>query len=381
MSTLTRSIAVAFSLAASLVPVAAAQTTYSPFNCPCSGITEIQGIRGVTSDPTKVLIAGTLTGTASGVPVGLVYRGPVTGAGSSGDWFQLSFPSSTTATVTVTSLYGPADLGNGNIRVVGAYQTSQGGSHNRGCMYQGPLNGSGTWTAITPNGGNTNNVFVHSTMGKFAVGNYDIGGLDNGYAFVYDIESQQYFSLAAPGAYTTTAYGIWHDGANHYTIAGGYSMPEATKLSQGFLVDWNGETHQASNWRTYNFGNNSSTSIITHFEGINANESGGYNLATDFVTLDGGIGAGLARIERLPDGTLGPATWHTIAYPGAKVTSANTVYLNKILGVFSSGGAVSSYIANVVNDPPPSCPEDLNGDGRVDGADLARLLSKWGVCQ
>lgn len=369
------------SLSALITSAAVAENTYSPFNYPGGGTTEIQGIRGMTNYPTKVLIAGTLTGTASGVPVGLVYRGPLTGAGSSGDWFSFSYPSSSTATVTVTSLYGPADLGGGNIRVVGAYQTSQGGSHNFGCMYQGPLNGSGTWTAITPNGGNTNEVFVHSTMGKLAVGNYDVDGLDNGYAFIYDIETQQYFSLAAPGAYTTTAYGIWHNGGNHYTIAGGYSLPEATKISQAYVVDWNADTHQASNWRTYNFGNDPTTSIITHFEGINANGSGGYNLATDFVTTDGGIGAGMARIDRLPDGTLGPASWHTIAYPGAEITSANTVYLNKILGIFVASGVTSSYVASVEDDPPASCPEDINGDGVVNGEDLAMVLMKWGVCR
>jgi hypothetical protein len=27
------------------------------------------------------------------------------------------------------------------------------------------------------------------------------------------------------------------------------------------------------------------------------------------------------------------------------------------------------------------CPEDINQDNQVDGADLAMLLSKWGPCQ
>ena len=30
--------------------------------------------------------------------------------------------------------------------------------------------------------------------------------------------------------------------------------------------------------------------------------------------------------------------------------------------------------------PPATCAVDLNGDGRVDAADLGLLISMWGIC-
>jgi len=69
-------------------------------------------------------------------------------------------------------------------------------------MYQGPADGSGTWTTInvpdTIAGGTVANTVPHSTMGDLVVGNYDLAGapLSCGNAFVFDARSGQYRALS-----------------------------------------------------------------------------------------------------------------------------------------------------------------------------------------
>ena len=87
-----------------------------------------------------------------------------------------------------------------------------------------PASGGGTWTTIAPIGDNVNNVFVHSIMGGIAVGNYDVGGEPNGYAFLYDIKTQISTTYRVPDSYSTTLYGIWHNGGSSYTLVGGCTM-------------------------------------------------------------------------------------------------------------------------------------------------------------
>ncbi len=45
---------------------------------------------------------------------------------------------------------------------------------------------------------------------------------------------------------------------------------------------------------------------------------------------------------------------------------------------YSNGGAFSTVVLKVLDIVP--CPADLNGDGKIDGADLGLLLSAWGPC-
>jgi hypothetical protein len=209
-------------------------------------------------------------------------------------------------------------------------------------LLPGPLDGICAGRPLWPAGSAA--TIAHSTMGGFVVGNYDTERVDVlGKAFIYDIARDTYYSLLKPGAVSMTAYGIWSNGGTSYTIAGGYTD---IGTASGYLVDWNSATHELSNWTSFDFNNESRPLVIlTHFEGITTDGSGGYNLAFDAAGDDGGVG--FAHVPRTGSGTFGQATWKTIAYPDSTVTSANTVYEKKIIGVYQpeSGGGKSGYIA------------------------------------
>lgn len=329
---------------------------YVSFNNPAEGQTTIQGIRGVAKSE-NVYISGSLLGT-NNVMQGLIYEGPLKGEGNDGVWQVINFPNTGSEIVTNTSCYGPNNGTNGAIQIVGSYKVTTSNSKlpsgNLGFYYEGPIDGSGTWTKVSPNGGNTNNVFVHSIMGGLAVGNYDVTNDKNGYAFIYDVATKKCFEFMLPNSKTTTLYGIWHNGGNHYTLAGGYSSLEFGEISQAFLVDYDAGTKRISNLKSFSYNNETVLSIITHFEGITISEDNGYNMPADWLSAKGkNAGASFVSVKRNPEGTFDEATWTDIAFPDATVTSANTVYRNNILGIYSTKSesgdvAISSYSAHIV---------------------------------
>jgi hypothetical protein len=324
---------------------------YQAFNNP-EAATIIMGVRGVT-DSEKVYVSGTV---AAGMVNGLLFEGYLTNEGQDGTWHTLNFTSTEFDDVNSTSCYGPNNGTNGNIQIVGAYLRASTGKKNHGFYYEGNVDGAGTWKTVLPNDGNVNNVFVHSTMGGLAVGNYDFGDDINGCAFIYDIASDTCTNFMLPDALTTTLYGIWHNGGNSYTFAGGYSKAEAGEISQAFLVDYDGKTKQISNLKSFSYNNETLLSIVTHFEGITESNENGYNMPADWINIHGHPkeGASFVSVKRNPDGTFGEATWTDIAYPGDMITSANTVYKNNILGICVPSGdgsgspATSSFCATVV---------------------------------
>lgn len=328
--------------------------SYAAFNNP-AGQTTIQGIRGV-SESEKVYIAGSLL-SQNGIVEGLIYEGTLKGNGNEGKWNIVNFPSTEAAIVINTSCYGPNNGPNGTIQIVGSYKisvsTSKAPSGNLGFYYEGPIDGSGTWLQIAPNGGNTNNVFVHSVMGGIAVGNYDVKDDKNGYAFLYDIANKDYTAFKLPDSSTNTLYGIWHNGGDTYTLAGGYSSAKLGKLSQAFLVDYNSKTKKISNLKSFSYKNETVLSIITHFEGITVSKDNGYNMPSDWITANGeGSGASFVSVSRNADGSFGEANWVDIDFPNSSATSANTVYRNNLLGVYvvkndSNTKTISSFVAKV----------------------------------
>ncbi|MEO8533363.1 MAG: hypothetical protein ABI441_06425 [Flavobacterium sp.] len=328
--------------------------SYADFNNP-AGQTTIQGIRGI-SESESVYIAGSLLG-QNGIVEGLIYEGKLKGSGNEGKWNIVNFPSTEDAVVINTSCYGPNNGKNGAIQIVGSYKVSASAgkapSGNLGFYYEGPVDGSGTWVQVSPNGGNTNNVFVHSVMGGIAVGNYDIENDKNGYAFLYDIAAKECISFKLPDSLTNTLYGIWHNDGDNYTLAGGYSSAEPGKLSQAFLVDYNAKRKQISNLKSFSYKNETALSIITHFEGITASKDNGYNMPSDWITINGdGNGASFVSVARNSDGSFGEADWVDIDFPNSSVTSANTVYKNNLLGIYvvktdSDTKEISSFVANV----------------------------------
>ena len=311
---------------------------YATLNYP-NGVTGsstfLTGIRGVDNS-SDVYISGIYTPTSSmSDDVGLLYKGPITGGGS---WNILNYPSSPGVTVTTTSLYGPNNNGTDAVTVVGNYTTQEQGGAPIGAMYQGPIDGTGTWTTIMPPGAVV--CIPHSNMGGFVVGNYDTSQVVvTGKVFIYDITNQTYSFLTKTGA-SLTAYGIWYNGGTSYTITGG--LTENGTVT-GYLVDWDSSTQTASNWTTFT-DPKAGTNLVTHFEGITTDGSGGYNLAADDVDINSGIveRAAFANVPRLPLGDFGTATWRRIDFPNSTVTSSNTVFTNHILGVYQMGTDVSN---------------------------------------
>ncbi|MEO8236969.1 MAG: hypothetical protein ABI793_14430 [Flavobacterium sp.] len=327
---------------------------YADFNNP-AGQTTIQGIRGI-SESEKVYISGSLL-SQNNIVQGLIYEGTLKGSGNEGKWHVVNFPGTETAAVTNTSCYGPNNGPNGTIQFVGSYKisasTDKAPSGNLGFYYEGSIDGSGKWVQVSPNGGNINNVFVHSIMGRIAVGNYDVENDKNGYAFLYDVDNKECIEFKLPDSLTTTLYGIWHNDGDSYTLAGGYTSTKLGKISQAFLVDYNAKTKKTSNLKSFSYKNETALSIITHFEGITVSKHNGYNMPSDWITVDGEkSGASFVSVNRNSDGSFGEANWIDIDFPDSTVTSANTVYRNNILGVYvveeSSGTkTISSFVAKV----------------------------------
>ena len=271
-------------------------------------------------------------------------------------------------TVTSSTLYGPdtalfdPSLGAGNIRAVGSYQYSEatsGPTSDHGMIYQGPLNGQGTWTQIdaTPlvtSGDSLLNTIAHSTMGSLVVGNYDTD-LATGHAFIYDMTGSSWTQLNPTHSLSTTAYGIWQNGGSnstHYTIAGGFSDVNHGGVDEGYIVDYDSATKTLSHLAIYNFDNRPVVSLISHFDGITATATG-YNLTGEYVDIahDDKIGGFFASITRTPDGSFSKADWTNIAFPNADLTTGNTVIGNNVLGVYAPSGSsdISSYLATVSN--------------------------------
>lgn len=322
------------------------KVNYTSFNCQETGTTFIQGIRGINNS-SDVYIAGSLVDTD--LTYGLLYEGPLNFNGAEGKWNKLMFPGDN---VVNTSCYGPNNLDKIGVQIVGSYKLAN-DSNTYGFIYEGPTDGSGTWKQLKPNNGDSKMVFVHSVMGEYAVGNYDTEYY-NAMAFIYNTNTDEFLDIKVDGAYSTTLYGIWYNGGNSYTLSGGCSFEGPTELSQGFIFDWNSDTKEASNLAFYQYLGEDVKNIITHFEGITSDDSGGYNLPCDYVDNDS-TGAAFVNVSRNEDGTFSKANYKHLKYPleTVKWTSANTAYKNNILGVYllsneTNDNYIISYNAQII---------------------------------
>lgn len=339
--------------------------TYMSFNDPNGGTTSIQGIRGVT-DSENVYLAGSLSGTDGTTVYGLIYEGPIANEGKSGNWYQYAYPGDN---VINTSCYGPNNGPNGTIQVVGSYKTTesvenkQGETSNAigamGFLYQGPVNGTGgEWITLHPHDDHTLNCYAHSTMGGLVVGCYDVRHTTNGHSFIYDIATKVCVEFKVEGSFITSVYGIWHNGGNSYTLAGGYTVVEDGTV-QGFIADYDSATKKTSNLKGYTHPRANGKSSMTHFQGITGATGNGYNLPAGWVGIneDGIEHASFVHIPRNTDGTFGDATWVDLIYPSSTgsnkkcITLATSADKNNITGIYIDGAAspsvTFSYIATV----------------------------------
>lgn len=357
---------------------------YQQFNAPNDtypdGSTVITGIRGASAVPGDVVITASYVTGVNDETLPAIYSGSLLTNNPAG-WHILTPTFSDNRVVTTSTLYGPnttyydSSL-NGNIRAVGSYKYTGGGSGNHGLMYVGPVDGEdGTWSTIDVpsdiNGGNQTilNTIVHSTMGNYAVGNYDIQ-LDEGIAFVYNIANNSYANLTpVQDALSITAYGIWQNEDGTYTVAGGYSDLNRLGADAGYLALYDETFSTVLDVQKYQYKEQPLSAFISHFDGI-VGVDGGYNLTGDQINLSTNKQFGFFASVQVVDGKFGAATWESIVYPGSTVTSGNTVYGDSVLGVYAGSGGSSSYIATV--------PEPATGlllIGGIGAAFLARRRS------
>lgn len=247
----------------------------------------------------------------------------------------LNYPSRSGA--VATNLYGPYILKCGKVRVVGNYFTRD--SAILGCMYEGNLDGVGIWTTLTPTA-DTINTIAHSTMKDLVVGNYD-ELIIQGKAFIYNIKTKIYTEIIYPNAVSITAYGVWYNGRNSYTICGGIAIPGTASLA--YLVDYNINTQKFSNWRTYQ---HDLSTTVTHFNGITSDGCQGYYLTGD-ATSSTDTTAFLAHAAKNK-----PIIWHQIEYPDSITTSGNSVTCTTVIGVYKNsigfGKTIHGYISILI---------------------------------
>lgn len=274
---------------------------------------EMTTLTGIRSLGTTQYVCGFYGSPAAATSV--VYVGDRTGQGV---WYPLNYPDGAS-----TNLYGPDVLSRDCIRVVGSIFDAA--SNQIGCMYEGPVDGSGAWTLIQPQFENpTLNTICHSTAGGLVVGNYDTV-IIQGRAFIYDIQTQEYINFTpTPNIKSITAYGIWSNGNHQYTIVGSYASPDSPNLSTAYIVDWNHRTQTYSHFTTYSYQN--SPTIVTHFDGIGAGSHGDkYILTGDYInaTFEHGF---IAYIKRdCLGGFQRKAKWVPLQSPGQTLISGNSV--------------------------------------------------------
>ena len=315
-----------------------------------------QGIRGADTSG-QYLITGTSNSN------GLLFEGTVEDAGTS---YIVNYPNATT-----TSIYGPNNLGEGNLQLVGSYKNADASTAAvtvNGFLYQGTtadLTQSANYLTIDHPGAQFN--YVHSTMGGLVVGNYDSipdHGKGNlplgpGHAYLYDIAANSFLTdIAFPGSLSNTAYGIWYNGGTSYTICGGFSpnvvnnfTNQNQPIGQGYLVDYDSATGHFSNWTSFSYP--AGTSNITHFESISGVEKGVYTLAANSVQTGSANPSqgSFVTVHRNADGSFGPATWVNLNVPGydptLNITSSNSVAGNQVVGVVIGLAGTNSFQATV----------------------------------
>lgn len=324
-------------------------TEYHRFALAENGKTLLTGIRKLSKH--EYLISGWYQSNGGQV-LAFVYRGALRGGGR---FYDLAVPSAPGATVISTNLYGPNHVDKDVIRVVGNFTLLEqpGGL---GCLYEGKLDGSGTWTNIVPTGLTSDpvlNTIAHSTHGDLVVGNFDTQ-LTRGRAFLYNILDKTYVEIKPTlQVASITAYGVWHNGGHSYTVCGGYVRgglppnPEGPS-ERAYLLDWDNERKQFSNFRSFTYKNRDA--LITHFNGITGAKNSSCNSCKkkdDGYYLTGdtqhGIGsekkAFLAHVSRKSR-----ASWKRLQFPGSQSTSGNSVAETDVVGVYlDQRGGIRGY--------------------------------------
>ena len=257
---------------------------------------------------------------------------------------QSTYPGSVASTPYGPSFGSPAGI----LRAVGSFKVA-GATYDQGYLWDGA---TGTGTTLLPSNLTSDPILftiAHSNFGNQVVGNYDTT-LKEGNSFVYDIVTQTYTSVPLAGksfngskqiteVASNTAYGVYNN-----VIAGGYTG------KYGGDLDTYAYIHNQGNDKTYTF-SSPSGSIVSHFEGItSAGQPGVYNMVADAVDAVGGFERAyiatvdLNNIDPLTDQP--HITWTEIKVSD-KLTSANSLYQGKVIGVYVDNGVTTAYYADI----------------------------------
>ena len=332
-----------------------------------AGSTEITGVRGIGNSSDVFLTGINMdTTTSPTTNYGLLYRGPLL-IPSVNSWKKIGpaktiLKASGTDTSSGLNFYGPNNgTTPGSIVVVGNYNLPN-VTTAYGLLYQGDLDGSGTYTQILPTapaGGAISSTIAHSNMNGYVVGNYNTTLDTSSHAFIMAMGSNPTnpssytyteipLSVVTGGAASITAYGIWYNSSlNNYTIVGGYSKAIGDNgLTTGYIVDWS-PSAGFSNFAPLFYNNDSTTSKVSHVEGITTDNAGGYFLSVDWAQTSSTYptGAALVQIGRNSSGGFATPSWTNFAFPGAAITSANTVFEKNVLGIYESPAPTTPYLA------------------------------------
>jgi hypothetical protein len=375
-----------------------------------AAVTFLQGIKGGDTKNTLIL-TGSINGTGNDY-YGLVYVGKLDneqsspGVSGSGKWYTINVPSKSTDPSLPqpslfyesygTSIYGPDNLGNGNVILVGAYTRHLSASSPSaldpdtvGFVYQGNLqdasNPSGyrSFQGDTKNQGKATFTFLHSVDHGLTVGNCDTADTDpiTGYslsstAFIYDIKSGDQLNIVFPKQQdneTHTAYGIWYNNDGTYTIAGGsgdvLGENKSLKAGSAYLIDYDpkNKLQPFSHYTEFNYKNRSDGDVITHFEGIYRSADGSYYLPAASVAHnrdEDQVIASAVRVTRDKNGSFNEeATWKDLNVSttiNSKIymsyeTTANSMFEDVVVGLahYNVSGSQSpvqyDFVAQNVN--------------------------------
>lgn len=317
----------------------------------------LQGIKSGSSENTFII-----TGTSN--INGVVYYGPIdngftsTDSGSSGSgtgtWYLMNVPASVNSAAS-TSIYGPDSLGDGNYNLVGTY-TSSNDDNTYSFFYTGPLtstpdaNDFVSVQAKYANGQGAQYTILHSVSGGLAAGNYGSPNSLLGNAFIYDPQNTQnpQIDLKFPDKEKSySVYGIWSNGGNSYTVAGGVSGGLIDKktgqpVTLAYLMDFDRATGLTSNFQTFQYKPVGAAkryfkndAIITHFEGIWSNGKGLYKLPAMVTSFTGGLSIAVtAEVTRKPNGSFSKsAKWKQISLPGSTFSTNDSISGDTSIGV------------------------------------------------
>ena len=384
-------------------------TFYSPFTSSYSPAASVYTLQGIKVNPyesrgndSSYIITGT-TGSAFGAGgVGAVYVGAIdgkstSGGSGSGQWINFSVP---ITGATGTSAYGVDILskgrgpgGIGNIALVGTWTNSNG--NILGFYYEGKLNQLQdaspdrfkSFQALTNTGTAANYTYLHSVDGGYAVGNFSTEAGYVGYflnsgpesgSYVYDPKNNKQIDAVYTNEQYSyhTLFGIWLNKDNSYTVSGGGSnaalltdygrtlealpnlgqgLPQDAVFGRGMLADIDPLTGIVKNEKYYNYQNDPSNQIFTHFQGIYYAGNGVYEVPFDALTSSGEFSIGIAYIKRQEDGTFSNnALWQTFQSPAVgglvsndSVAGAGSVgaLTNPALTTFASISDTQAYLS------------------------------------